>query len=64
MAKLGEFKRCRVCGGAAVLRIVQPSLATLAWVTDGSSPYDVPPMPMWQCDECDDLQPLGEELED
>lgn len=64
MAKLGDSKRCSVCGGAVVLRIVQPSMATLAWVDDGSSPYDVPPMPMWQCDDCDDLQPLSDSLED
>jgi hypothetical protein len=47
-----------------VLRILQPSLATLGWVDDGSVPYDVPPMPMWQCDDCDDLQALDADLEE
>jgi hypothetical protein len=44
--------------------MVQPSMATLGWVDDGSIPYDVHPMPMWQCDDCDDLQPLGDEVEE
>ena len=63
MAKLGDSKRCGVCGGVAILRIVQPSLATLGWVEDGSIPYDVPPTPMWQCEACDDLQPPDDDLE-
>jgi len=62
--KLGESKRCGACGGVAVLRIVQPSMATLGWVDDGSIPYDVPQMPMWQCEDCDDLQPLDAALEE
>ena len=49
VAKLGDSKTCVVCGGVATLRIVQPSLATLGWVDDCSIPYDIPPMPMWQC---------------
>ena len=64
MAKLGDSKRCGVCGGLAIFRIVQPSLATLGWVDDGSIPYDVPPMQMWQCEDCDDLQPLDAALEE
>jgi hypothetical protein len=39
-------------------------MATLGWVDDGSVPYDVPPVLMWQCDDCDDLQPLRDELEE
>jgi hypothetical protein len=35
-------------------------MATLGWVDDGSVPYDVSPVLMWQCDDCDDLQPPGE----
>jgi len=44
--------------------MVQPSMATLGWVDDGSIPYDVHPMPMWQRDDCDDLQPLRDEVEE
>ena len=64
VAKLGDSKPCAICGGAAILRLVQPSMATLGWVADASVPYEVPPLLMWQCDDCDDLQPLGSELED
>jgi hypothetical protein len=39
-------------------------MATLGWVDDGSIPYDVPQMPMWQCEDCDDLQPLDAALEE
>jgi len=38
-------------------------MATLGWVDGGSVPYDVPPMPMWQCEDCDDLRPLDDDLE-
>jgi len=64
VAKLGDSKPCGVCGGPTTLRLVQPSMATLGWVDDGSVPYDVPPVLMWQCDNCDDLQPLGDEFEE
>jgi hypothetical protein len=47
----------------AILRIVQPSAATLGWVDDRSIPYDVPSVPMWQCEDCDDRQALCEDLE-
>jgi hypothetical protein len=63
VAKLGDSKVCGVCGGRAILRIVQPSLATLGWVDDRSIPYDTPTLPMWQCENCDDQQLLGDELE-
>jgi hypothetical protein len=64
MAKLGDSKPCGICGGAAILRLVQPSMATLGWVDDGSVPYDLQPMLMWQCDDCDDLQPPSDGLEE
>jgi hypothetical protein len=64
VAKLGDSRRCGACGGVTVLRIVQPSMATLGWVDDGSIPYDVQSMPMWQCEDCDDLQPLDTDLEE
>ena len=63
VAKLGDITPCVVCGGVAILRIVQPSMATLGWVDDGSIPYDTPPLPMWQCDVCDNQQPFEGELE-
>jgi hypothetical protein len=63
VAKLGEFKRCTVCGGLAILAIVQPSMATLGWVDDFSVPYDVPTLLMWQCEDCDDRELLLDELE-
>jgi len=64
MSKLGETRRCGVCGGETILRIVQPSAATLGWVDGGSVlPYDIPSLPMWQCSDCDDRQPLDGELE-
>ena len=63
MARLGDSKACGICGGKSILRIVQPSLATLGWVDDRSIPYDTPPLPLWRCDDCDDQQPLNEELE-
>lgn len=63
MAKLGDSKPCSTCGGVAILRIVQPSMATLGWVDGGSVPYDVPPTPMWQCEDCDDLRPLDDDLD-
>jgi hypothetical protein len=46
-----------------ILRLVQLSLATLGWVDDRSIPYDTPPLPMWQCDDCNNQQPLEGELE-
>jgi hypothetical protein len=63
VTKLGDSKVCTVCGGRVILRLVQPSLTTLGWVDDGSIPYDTPPLPMWQCDVCDNQQPLEGELE-
>jgi hypothetical protein len=63
VTKLGDSKVCTVCGGRAILRIVQPSLATLGWVDDGSIPYDIPALPMWQCDDCDTQQPHEGDLE-
>jgi len=64
MARLGDTRRCDACGGAAILRIVQPSIATLGWVDSPSIPYDVPSIPMWRCEDCDDRQPLAGELEE
>jgi hypothetical protein len=63
VAKLDDSKPCVVCGGVATLRLVQPSLATLGWVDERSIPYDIPPMPMWQCDDCDERQPAQHEIE-
>jgi hypothetical protein len=63
MARLGDSKPCSVCGGMAILRIVQPSVATLGWVDDHSIPYDTPSLPMWQCEDCAELQLLPEEVE-
>jgi hypothetical protein len=63
MARLGDSKPCGVCGGVAVLRLVWPSVATLGWVDGPPIPYDVASMPMWHCEECDDLQPLAGELD-
>lgn len=63
VAKLGDTKPCVVCGSVATLRLVQPSLATLGWVDERSIPYDIPPMPMWQCDDCDERQPAEHEVE-
>jgi hypothetical protein len=63
MARLGDTKPCGVCGGPAVLRIIQPSAATLGWVDGRSSPYDVPTRPMWHCQDCDDRQPPDGEIE-
>jgi hypothetical protein len=63
MARLGELKRCTVCGGVATLGIVQPSMATLGWVDDCSAPYDVPTLLMWQCEGCDDRELLLDEFE-
>jgi len=64
VAKLGDSKPCGICGGVTTLRLVQHSMATLGWVDDGSVPYDVPPVLMWQCDDCEDLQPLRDQLEE
>jgi hypothetical protein len=63
VAKLGDSKPCFVCGGVAILQLVQPSLATLGWVDDRSIPYDIPPLTMWQCEDCDDRQPAEHEVE-
>lgn len=63
MAKLGDTKPCGVCGGTAILQIVQPSVATLGWVDGPPIAYDVPSLPMWQCEDCDDRQPLDGEIE-
>jgi hypothetical protein len=63
MPKLGDTSQCGVCGGMSVLRLLQPSVATLGWIESRSIPYDVPALPMWQCQECDDRQPLDGELE-
>jgi hypothetical protein len=63
VAKLGDVKPCVVCGGVAILLIVQPSMATLGWVDGRTIPYDVPAAPMWQCEDCDEHQWLVEELE-
>lgn len=63
LSRLGDSKPCVVCGGVTILRIVQPSLATLGWVDDRSIPYDIPSMPMWQCEDCDERQPADHEVE-
>ena len=63
VANLGDSKPCGVCGGVAILRLLQPSMATLGWVDDPSIPYDIPSLPMWQCEDCDDQQPFGDEFE-
>jgi hypothetical protein len=63
VAKLGDSKPCVVCGGVTTLRIVHLSLATLGWVDERSTPYDIPPMPMWQCDDCDERQPAEDTVE-
>ena len=63
MAKLGDSKPCGVCGGVTTLQIVQPSVATLGWVDDHSIPYDIPSLPMWQCRDCDNRQPVEGKLE-
>jgi hypothetical protein len=47
----------------AILRVVQPSAATLGWVDDRLIPYDTPSLPMWQCEECHDRQPVNGDLE-
>jgi hypothetical protein len=64
MPRLGDSKPCGVCGGASILRLLQPSVATLGWIESPSIPYDVPLLPMWHCEECDDRQPLDGELQD
>jgi hypothetical protein len=63
MAKTGDTRRCSVCGGWAVLQILQGSAATLGWVDGESVPYEVPLLPMWHCEDCGDRQPLDGELE-
>ena len=63
VTKLGDVKPCVVCGGVTILRIVQPSMPTLGWVDDRSIPYDVPPVAMWQCEDCDERQLLTGEIE-
>lgn len=63
VAKLGDLKPCVVCGGVAILRIVQPSMGTLGWVDGRSIPYDVPPVPMWECEDCDERQLLVDDFE-
>jgi hypothetical protein len=64
MPKLGDTNECGVCGGVSILRLLQPSVATLGWIGGRTIPYDIPPLPMWQCQECDDRQPLDGELEE
>lgn len=64
MARIGDTIPCSVCGGLAVLRLVQPAIAILGWVDGSQIPYDIPSMPMWQCEDCDDEQPLAGELEE
>jgi hypothetical protein len=63
VSKLGDSKPCIVCGGVTTLRIVQPSLATLGWIDESSIPYDISPLPMWQCDDCDERQLADAEVE-
>jgi len=63
VAKLGESRTCVVCGGVTILRLVQPSAATLGWVDEESTPYDVPSLPLWQCEQCRDLQPADDDLD-
>ncbi len=64
MAKLGDHRICGVCKGTATLRLLQPSAATLGWVDEHSLPYDVSPVLMWQCEDCDNRQPFEGELEE
>ena len=63
MARLNDTRPCKVCGGDSVLHMVQPAAATLGWIGDRSIPYDVPALPMWECEDCEDRQPLDGELE-
>jgi prepilin-type processing-associated H-X9-DG protein len=64
MAKLGDERLCVICGGRAVLQRAHPSGLTLGWVDGHALPYDPEVVPVWQCKECEDRQPLDGELED
>jgi hypothetical protein len=63
VAKLGQSRTCVVCGGETILQLVQPSAATLGWVDDRSTPYDLPSLAMWQCEDCHDLQPADDDFD-
>ena len=63
MARLGDTKPCGVCGGESTLRTVQAQVATLGMVPhDGALPT-IPDVPVWECADCEDRQPLDGELE-
>jgi hypothetical protein len=63
VAKLGQSKMCAVCGGETILQLVQHSAATLGWVDDRSTPYELPSLPMWRCEDCHDLQAADDDLD-
>jgi hypothetical protein len=62
MARLGDTKPCGVCGGESTLRMGQAQVASLGIVpADGSTL--LPVLPVWECADCEDRQPLDGELE-
>lgn len=63
MARLGDTKPCGVCGGESTLRIVQPQVAAFGSVPNGRPIQGPPPVPVWECADCEDRQPLDGELE-
>jgi len=63
MARLGDTKPCGVCGGETTLRLVQARVAAIGMVPDARSLPPLPPVPVWECSDCEDRQPLDGELE-
>jgi hypothetical protein len=61
MAKLGDSKNCRLCGGRAVLVKIRPRNA--AFTGSGAAiPAPTPEHLAWKCEECEDEEPFNGEL--
>jgi len=63
MASLGDTKPCGVCGGETTLRMVRAQVASLGVGPDAGTTPAIPLVPVWECADCEDRQPLDGELE-
>jgi hypothetical protein len=63
MAKLGDVKKCRLCEGKAVLRLIPESNAGPFGENGGLLAPRVPAYYAWECPECWDHESFHGEIE-
>lgn len=63
MAKYGDVKECRLCGGEAVLKRIPQTTSSLSGADGGAIAEPIPPQDVWECAECGDQEPFNGEIE-